>query len=160
MSLLSSIEGVTQFLSRYMPFPTKSGSARVAQPQSSCMNGLPQLSASAFDSSIVRFAGVSGALAVVLGAYGAHALRQNASVDERRIRAFETGNRYHMLHSIVLLACNRARFPLLTASFFLGGIFIFSSTCYHYSITGQDTFRRYTLYGGILFIIGWLSFMF
>uniref|UniRef100_F1L7C6 Transmembrane protein 256 n=1 Tax=Ascaris suum TaxID=6253 RepID=F1L7C6_ASCSU len=88
------------------------------------------------------------------------ALRQYAINDERRLRAFETGNRYHLLHSVALLGSARARFPLLTASLFLAGIVIFSSTCYHYSITGEETFRRYTPVGGVLFIIAWLSFVF
>ncbi|VDM50958.1 unnamed protein product [Toxocara canis] len=77
------------------------------------------------------------------------ALRQNAVIDERRLRAFETGSRYHLLHSL----------PLLTASLFLAAITVFSSTCYHYSITGEDTFRRFTPLGGVLFIIAWLSFV-
>ncbi|VDM50959.1 unnamed protein product [Toxocara canis] len=60
-----------------------------------------------------------------------HTLRQNAVIDERRLRAFETGSRYHLLHSVALLGCGRAWLPLLTASLFFAAITAFSSTCYH-----------------------------
>lgn len=98
-------------------------------------------------------------LAVSLGAYGAHALRDTNSFDERRLRAFETGNRYHLLHSVAMLGAVKARFPWLTASLFLGGIIIFSGTCYCYSIYGKESARRYTPIGGIMYILAWLSFV-
>uniref|UniRef100_F1L716 Transmembrane protein 256 n=1 Tax=Ascaris suum TaxID=6253 RepID=F1L716_ASCSU len=157
----STLENLASFFSRYVPFPAKEGAGASIyhEPLSSTAISMHQ-PASAFDSSVIRIAGLSGSLAVVIGAYGAHALRQYAINDERRLRAFETGNRYHLLHSVALLGSARARFPLLTASLFLAGIVIFSSTCYHYSITGEETFRRYTPVGGVLFIIAWLSFVF
>ncbi|KAM3728652.1 Transmembrane protein [Dirofilaria immitis] len=42
------------------------------------------------ESHLTRLAGFSGALAISLGAYGAHALRESGNTDERRTRAFET----------------------------------------------------------------------
>lgn len=111
------------------------------------------------ESTLARVAGLSGALAISLGAYGAHALREVENVDERRMRAFQAGNRYHLLHSVALLSASKARFPLLTASLFLGGMMAFSGICYHYSITGNACLRRYAPIGGIMYILAWLTFV-
>uniref|UniRef100_A0A915PM96 Transmembrane protein 256 homolog n=1 Tax=Setaria digitata TaxID=48799 RepID=A0A915PM96_9BILA len=111
------------------------------------------------ESNLLRLAGISGALAVSLSAYGSHVLRESGNTDERRTRAFETGNRYHLMHSLTLLVANKARFPWLTASLLLGGMVIFSGSCYHYSITGKDSMRRYTPIGGVMYILAWLSFL-
>ncbi|VDM98683.1 unnamed protein product [Thelazia callipaeda] len=111
------------------------------------------------DSNLVRLAGLSGALAISFGAFGSHALRENGNVDERRLRAFDTGNRYHLIHSIALLGASKSRFPWLTAALLLGGMTIFSGSCYHYSITGKETMRKYTPFGGLMYILAWLSFL-
>lgn len=47
---------------------------------------------------LIRLAGVSGAAAVMLGAYGSHSLRKHATPEAREV--FETGNRYHLIHSV------------------------------------------------------------
>ncbi|KAL3989480.1 hypothetical protein ACH3XW_27845 [Acanthocheilonema viteae] len=112
------------------------------------------------ESHLVRLAGLSGVLAISLGAYGAHVLRESGNADERRIRAFENGNRYHLIHSVTLFLANKARFPWLTISLLLGGMAIFSGSCYHYSITGKENFRKYAPIGGIMYILAWISFLF
>ncbi|VDN90855.1 unnamed protein product [Brugia pahangi] len=112
------------------------------------------------ESHLVRLAGFSGVLAISLGAYGAHVLREGGNADERRVRAFETGNRYHLIHSVMLFLANKARFPWLTVSLFLGGMVVFSGSCYHYSMTGKDCLRKYTPIGGVMYILAWLSFLF
>uniref|UniRef100_A0A183EJU1 Conserved plasma membrane protein n=1 Tax=Gongylonema pulchrum TaxID=637853 RepID=A0A183EJU1_9BILA len=111
------------------------------------------------ESTVVRLAGLSGALAISLGAYGAHAIREAGTFDERRMRAFDTGNRYHLLHSVALLGAVNARYPWLTASLFLGGMLVFSGSCYHYSITGNECLRKYTPVGGLMYIIAWLTLL-
>lgn len=108
---------------------------------------------------LVRLAGFSGVLAISLGAYGAHVLRESGSTDERRVRAFETGNRYHLIHSVTLFLANKARFPWLTVSLLLGGMAVFSGSCYHYSITGKENLRKYAPIGGVMYILAWLSFL-
>ncbi|VDL84093.1 unnamed protein product [Nippostrongylus brasiliensis] len=110
-------------------------------------------------SHIIRLAGVSGALAVAVGAYGSHVIRDDESLDPRRKKAFETGSRYHLIHTLALLAAPRARYPLLTSAIFVGGIVLFCGPCYHYSITAKENTRRYTPIGGVLFILGWLTFV-
>lgn len=60
----------------------------------------------------VRLAGLSGAAAVILGAYGAHRpFPENSEVDLRKI--FETANRYHFFHTIALLGVPLSRSPVL-----------------------------------------------
>lgn len=60
----------------------------------------------------IRLAGLSGAAAVILGAYGAHRpFPENSEVDLRKI--FETANRYHFFHTIALLGVPLSRSPIL-----------------------------------------------
>uniref|UniRef100_A0A0M3HS14 Conserved plasma membrane protein n=1 Tax=Ascaris lumbricoides TaxID=6252 RepID=A0A0M3HS14_ASCLU len=107
---------------------------------------------------IIRIAGLSGAAAVSLGAYGAHGLR-NKVTDEKRLRSYDQGSRYHLLHSLALLNAPLARYPILTASLFLAGMTIFCGNCYYYGLTGDRTFVRSTPVGGSTIIVAWLSFV-
>ncbi|XP_078612548.1 transmembrane protein 256 homolog [Branchiostoma floridae x Branchiostoma japonicum] len=100
----------------------------------------------------VRIAGVSGALAVALGAYGAHAFR--GDVGEKK--TFDTGNRYHLLHSLALLAVPLTRRPLLVGSLLASGTLLFSGGCYLSSLLEMRSAARITPIGGMLLIAGWL----
>ncbi|MFM7079102.1 MAG: DUF423 domain-containing protein, partial [Bacteroidota bacterium] len=51
----------------------------------------------------IQLAAFSGGVAVVLGALGAHALKNHLS--ELQLDAFETASRYHFMHSILILIC-------------------------------------------------------
>ncbi|PIC51519.1 hypothetical protein B9Z55_002045 [Caenorhabditis nigoni] len=110
-------------------------------------------------SPFIRLAGLSGAVAISLGAYGSHVLRDDPSIEERRRTAFDTASRYHLIHSLALLSSPSARFPLATAGLFSVGILLFCGPCYHYSITGVESTRKYTPLGGVTLIIAWLSFI-
>lgn len=105
---------------------------------------------------LVRIAGVSGALAIGLGAYGAHSLAGQEKSEER-IKAFEVANRYHLVHSVALLALPLARRPGLSGALMVGGISVFCGTCYYHALTGDKQFRQFTPYGGVLLILAWLS---
>lgn len=62
----------------------------------------------------VRIAGLLGASAVVLGAYGAHkSYPKEKGADLQRI--FETGNRYHFLNTLGLLAVPLCRYPKIVS---------------------------------------------
>ncbi|XP_023346477.1 transmembrane protein 256 homolog [Eurytemora carolleeae] len=107
-------------------------------------------------SSFVRIAGLSGALAVSLGAYGAHVL--SVDPDNAKLRAtFDTANKYHLVHSVALLAVPLARVPRLSGSLFLSGMVVFCGTTYYHALTQDTTVRQYTPYGGVLLILAWLS---
>ena len=67
---------------------------------------------------IIRLAGISGCAAVVLGAYGAH--RKFTPFDEQDDRTdlrevFNTANKFHLLHSVALLAVPLTRNPMIVS---------------------------------------------
>lgn len=107
-------------------------------------------------------AGISGALAVVLGAFGAHALA--ATLDARAIEVFETASRYHLLHSVALLAAALA--PAAGASrtacavactLWLCGLVVFSGSLYLVAGLGLSPLGAVTPVGGLGLIAGWIA---
>jgi len=107
----------------------------------------------------VRLAGLSGALAVAMGAYGAHVMTPGRA-DPQLISVFEYGNRYHMLHSITLLAVPLTKRPLIVGSLISAGMLLFSGSCYFHALTGNTAFRQVTPYGGMLLMAGWIAMIF
>ncbi|XP_055327292.1 transmembrane protein 256 homolog [Paramacrobiotus metropolitanus] len=105
----------------------------------------------------VQLAGVSGAAAVILGAYGAHAFKP--STPEAR-EVFETGNRYHLIHSVALGLAPFSRHPKVTGLLFTLGMLGFCGSCYGYSLAQSQTLRQMAPYGGICLILAWLSLIF
>jgi uncharacterized membrane protein YgdD (TMEM256/DUF423 family) len=103
---------------------------------------------------------LSAGLAVVLGAFAAHGLRDRLPAD--LLVTFETGARYHMYHALALLAVAWAsgRWPsgsLTVAGWlFLAGTVLFSGSLYVLAVTGQRWLGAITPFGGAAFIAGWL----
>ncbi|XP_058451796.1 transmembrane protein 256-like [Malaya genurostris] len=109
---------------------------------------------------ILKLAGISGAVAVMLGAYGAH--HRFAHIDEKERDPkiiFEMTNRYHFIHSLALLAAPLARKPVLTTILLSSGMALFCGTCYYISFTNDRRVAKLTPAGGFLLIFGWLSFI-
>lgn len=109
---------------------------------------------------IFAFAGASGLVAVVLGAFAAHGLK--GKLDERLFHAFETGVNYQMSHTLVLLLCCLMidqwgkHWSLEYAAYmFIAGIFLFSGSLYLLAITGMKWLGPVTPVGGLCFIAGW-----
>ena len=104
---------------------------------------------------------IAGAIGVVLGAFGAHGLRSR--VDADLLAVFETGVRYHMYHSLALLAVGWAasRWPgtWVSASgwLFLVGIVVFCGSLYVMTLTGARWLGAVTPLGGVAFIAGWIA---
>lgn len=103
---------------------------------------------------------INGFLAVGLGAFGAHGLRQR--LDASMLDVFRTGVDYHAMHSLALLAVGLLlvqlpqSLPLKWAGWaFVGGILLFSGSLYALSITGIRGLGAITPFGGILFLSGW-----
>lgn len=102
------------------------------------------------------------ALAVLIGAFGAHGLKN--LVTPEHLITFETGVRYHFFHGfgLILIAMAQQLFPemKLHAAFyaFLVGILLFSFNCYFYALSGLKIFAMIVPVGGLLFVIGWLIF--
>ncbi|CAF0975175.1 unnamed protein product [Didymodactylos carnosus] len=59
----------------------------------------------------LRIGGISGALAICLGVYGAHVMRQTENEDLKRL--FNLAQNYHLLHSVALLTLPLTKRPLL-----------------------------------------------
>jgi uncharacterized membrane protein YgdD (TMEM256/DUF423 family) len=107
-------------------------------------------------------AALSGALAVVAGAFGAHGLRER--VGATQIAAWETASQYHLLHSVVLLAlalyAARSGVSIrLQSGLFAAGMLLFSGSIYLLVLTGQRWLGPVTPLGGLLLIAGWLSLL-
>jgi uncharacterized membrane protein YgdD (TMEM256/DUF423 family) len=112
---------------------------------------------------LLRSAAVSGALAVALGAFGAHSLKE--SLAPEMLHVFETGVMYQIYHTMALLACGAlaGKFTTLNAGrFFISGMFAFSGSLYLLStrsLLGIETWKwlgPITPLGGLCFIIGWV----
>jgi uncharacterized membrane protein YgdD (TMEM256/DUF423 family) len=102
----------------------------------------------------------SGLLAVVFGAFGAHALR--ARLDAHLMGVFETAVQYHMYHSLALVAAGLLAIvspdlPLLRNAglLFLTGVVLFSGSLYLLALTGQRWLGAVTPLGGLAFVAGW-----
>jgi len=107
-------------------------------------------------SPFVRLAGLSGAAAVALGAYGAHSFPPEK---QEMKRVYDTANFYHFVHTMALLAVPLARRPVLSGTLMIGGMTVFCGTIYYHALTEEKTLRKYTPYGGVMLIMGWLTFV-
>lgn len=111
---------------------------------------------------LMGLAGLLGALAVVLGAFGAHALRARLSPDLLAI--WRTGVEYHFYHvfaliAVAVLASSRPSAWLSAAGWlFLAGIVVFSGSLYALTLSGVRVLGAITPIGGLAFIAGWICF--
>jgi len=111
---------------------------------------------------LLIIASFSGALAVILGAFGAHGLK--ARLTPELLAVYQTGVQYHFYHTIALLACgllvhsgidNNA---MRVAGYsFIVGIIIFSGSLYVLAITDIRWLGAITPIGGLAFIVGWIA---
>lgn len=110
---------------------------------------------------IIVIASFSGALAVILGAFGAHALKNSLTPDQ--LNSFETGIRYQIIHSLLLLIV--VIIPVLSishkqliAKFLMSGILCFSGSIYMLSlgVIPSKYIWFVTPIGGLLLIISWV----
>ena len=102
------------------------------------------------------------ALAVGLGAFGAHGLR--ARLDTYAMSVYEKAVFYHFVHALgILLVALLGRANVIGAAgqsrvgwLLLIGILIFSGSLYALAISGVRTLGAITPIGGLAFIAGWL----
>ena len=105
---------------------------------------------------LIIVGGILGFLAVSLGAFGAHILKDKISAE--LLSVFQTGILYHLIHSVVITVIaviNDSRF-YKSAIFFIMGIILFSFSLYIYSVTQMKLFAMITPLGGVSFLAGWL----
>ncbi len=112
---------------------------------------------------IIQIAAIFGAIAVGIGAFGAHGLKSMLEASGR-LETFETAVKYHFYHSLALfglglLAFLKPNWKKLALSFwgFSLGILIFSGSLYVLCLTGITWLGAITPLGGVAFILGWLG---
>lgn len=108
------------------------------------------------NSTALRLAAILGVLAVGLGAFGAHGLKEllarngTAGIWEKAVF-------YHFIHAIMLfILAGRARLHTGAWLSFLVGIVIFSGSLYLLAVTNVRWLGAITPLGGISFIVGWV----
>lgn len=102
--------------------------------------------------------GVAGASAVLLGAFGAHALQ--ATLDPHHAELWHTAVNYHVWHALALvlavgLGQGRSRRVAIVA--FTLGIVLFSGSLYALALGAPRWTGIITPFGGLAFIVGWLA---
>lgn len=115
---------------------------------------------------LVIIGSIMSAIAVIIGAFGAHALKPLLSITE--LQTYETGVKYHLIHSlaIILIALlsnfNKNQKVITSAYLLFIGIILFSFSLYLLSlkqvlgIENWSFLGPITPLGGLLFISGWL----
>ena len=101
---------------------------------------------------------ILGALGVICGAFGAHALK--TKLTEAQMHTWSTATLYLFIHVIAGLLsgilCSKKRSQIC----FLLGVFLFSGSLYTLILTNSPSLGIITPAGGILFIVGWLIMLF
>ncbi len=102
-----------------------------------------------------------GALSVMIGAFGAHALQATLEAGGRTA-TFETAVKYQFYHTLALLLIGLLMFRVqdklldYAALSMMGGILVFSGSLYILCLSGIRWLGAVTPVGGLLFIIGWV----
>jgi uncharacterized membrane protein YgdD (TMEM256/DUF423 family) len=106
------------------------------------------------------------ALAVILGAFGAHSLKQIVSPET--VNTFQTGVQYQMYHAFALLATGiiaaqySGKLIRWAGTCFITGIILFSGSLYVLTLlkatdsVGLNGIGIITPFGGLFFIAGWV----
>ncbi len=107
---------------------------------------------------------ISGALAVIFGAFGAHALAERLT--EKALATYHTGAQYQVYHALALLGLgvwatqNPRSNTSITGLCWVIGTLLFSGSLYALALSGIKVLGAITPFGGVLFIVGWISFAF
>ena len=104
---------------------------------------------------------VSGFLAVVFGAFGAHGLKHRLSAD--MLAVYHTGVQYQFYHTLALFGVALLMLQLpqsvalrWSAALFTAGIVVFSGSLYVLAISGVRWLGAVTPLGGVAFLAGWV----
>lgn len=107
------------------------------------------------------FSAVLAGLAVAMGAFGAHGLRDSLSAEAMKV--YQTAVNYHMWHALGLglIAFVHQQFPDVKQLFWAGwlmlvGVIVFSGSLYVLAISGIKWLGAITPIGGVAFIVAWV----
>lgn len=108
--------------------------------------------------------GIMMFLAVALGAFGAHALKDKLTPD--RMKNYQTGIQYQIAHGLGLLLLGTVQGDTVNTSqitvsgwLLTAGIVLFSGSLYVLSLTGIRKLGAITPLGGLCFLAGWVLFI-
>ena len=110
---------------------------------------------------VLAIAALLGAAAVLLGAFGVHALRD--TLDERALAIWHTAVEYQFWHvlaavAVALLARDGASTCLrIAAVAFVAGIALFCGSLYALALGGPRIVGVITPFGGVAFVVGWIA---
>lgn len=109
------------------------------------------------------FASCYGAMAIIFGAFGAHALKK--VLNEELLKSFETGVKYQMYHAVLLVLLSfQLNFTTKLDSYiiysFIIGIFLFSFSIYGLVLSSAKGKKikllgPITPLGGLFLVLGW-----
>ena len=120
-------------------------------------------------------AAISGALAVAIGAFGAHGLDTvlaepglhgdeglPADLIVKRIDQFNVGVKYHLVHTVALMALaainfGSRRIRMVAAWLLAAGIILFSGSLYALVLTNTPWLGAITPIGGLSWIAAWVA---
>lgn len=112
---------------------------------------------------IISTGALLGMIAIILGAFGAHALKKILSTDH--LITFETGVRYQMYHSLFLILIGTItelteKTKKIIFNLVISGVILFSGSIYLLATNDLTSFDFKTIgfvtpIGGLLLILGW-----
>ncbi|MDO8704230.1 MAG: DUF423 domain-containing protein [Sulfuricaulis sp.] len=107
---------------------------------------------------------INAALVVLLGAFGAHALKARLPAD--MLAVYQTGVHYHLFHALGLIAVGLVATQIPASAYLkwsgwlmLAGIVLFSGSLYVLSVSGLRWLGMVTPFGGLAFILSWTLFV-
>ena len=108
---------------------------------------------------------INAMLAIMLGAFGAHALKTRLS--NELVNVFQTAVQYHFYHALGLLVIGLVALQIPSSALLkwsggvmLTGMLIFSGSLYLLAVTNIRWLGAITPVGGVAFIIAWGLFTF
>ncbi len=111
---------------------------------------------------LLIFVAISGAVAVGLGAFGAHALK-DFLLQNQKATTYQTAVSYHFYHTLALFCIGLAQHIfdnklIQRAGLFIGiGLLIFSGSLYTLCFTNLGVLGAIAPIGGVFLILGWLQ---
>lgn len=98
------------------------------------------------------------AVAVALGAFGTHALRD--TLTDKQLGWWATAQQYQVWHSLALVLLGLLPVNKIAGWLFVVGIAVFSGTLYAMALGGPTWLGAVTPIGGASFIAGWLTLVY
>ena len=119
----------------------------------------------------ILIAGILGAIGIICASISAHGLEDllvkkdySPELIEKRLDQFDIGVRYHLLHTVALVAVAAIPFGSPTirrwvGRFMIAGILLFSGSLYALVLTNRTDFGMITPVGGLCWILAWSALM-